>query len=328
MKIHYYHRNQKTGFSIYVVFRTIISEIGKCAYYTETYLPSRSAGLKDIILNGLAARKKQKNGYINHVTGDVHYLAYFLDSKRTIVTVHDIMYYNYLSGLKKTLWKWLYIVPLKRACYVTFISEFAKQQVLSEISIPEDKISVIPNPVSERFVFKPKEFNEDKPAILHIGTLERKNLLRTIMALGGLSCHLRIVGTITNDIKESLKEHNLEYSNVENLSDEEIVREYIDCDIVNFPSTFEGFGMPIIEGQATGRIVVTSNMSPMRDVAGDGAVLVDPYSVKSIRNAYISIIKDVSMRKSLIEKGQENVKLYKASVIAQRYSEIYKKIKL
>lgn len=328
MKIHYYHRNQKTGFSIYVVFKTIISEIEKYVYYTETYLPSCAAGLKDIVQNGLAARKKQKNGYINHVTGDVHYLAYFLDSKRTIVTVHDIMYYNYLSGLKKILWKWLYILPLRKARFVTFISEFAKQQVLSVISIPEDRIFVIPNPVSERFVFKPKEFNEDKPVILHIGTLERKNLLRTIMALKGLSCHLRIVGTITRDIKESLSKHNVEFSNVENLSDEEIVREYTDCDIVNFPSTFEGFGMPIIEGQATGRIVVTSDMSPMKDVAGNGAVLVDPYSVNSIRNAYISIIKDISMRKSLIEKGQENVKSYMTSVIAQRYLEVYNRVKL
>ena len=77
-----------------------------------------------------------------------------------------------------------------------------------------------------------------------------------------------------------------------NLTHEEIVSEDRKADIINFPSLFEGFGMPIIEGQATGRIVITSNLSPMKEVAGNGAILVDPYSVNEIRNAYLSVIQN------------------------------------
>lgn len=57
--------------------------------------------LKTLYKNGLFAFKQQKTNYINHISGDVHYLTYFLNPKKTIVTVHDIMYYSYLSGFKK-----------------------------------------------------------------------------------------------------------------------------------------------------------------------------------------------------------------------------------
>lgn len=330
MKVLYIYRHPDMGFSIGKVFKPIEEEMRKYAEVDSVYLPCSNYQPKSLWENIRAARKavNQKRYDIIHITGAEHYLIPFLPKDKLVVTVHDIMYYYYLSGLKKVLWKWLFIYPLKQACYITFISEFTMQQVLSVINLPKGRITVIPNPVSKGFVFKHKDFYESKPVVLHIGTLERKNLQHTIMALEGLRCHLRIVGTITKDIKERLKEHNLEYSSVENLSDEEIVKEYTDCDIVNFPSTFEGFGMPIIEGQATGRIVVTSDMSPMKDVAGGGAVLVNPYSIDSIRNAYKLIIKDGGMRKSLIENGLENVKQYKTSVIALKYLEIYNKNKL
>lgn len=324
MNINYYYRNSQAGFSIRAVFQTIVNEIGKNNTITETYLPSPHAHVKDIILNGIYAKKQQKNNYLNHITGEVHYLLYFLNPQKTIVTVHDIMYYSYLKGIKKKLWKILYINPLKRAAHITFISEFAKSQVLKEISLPTEKISVIPNPVDNSFTYTHKVFNASKPRILHIGTLERKNLVRTIQALKGISCHLRIIGKINDEITALLKQCEIEYSNSWNLTHEQIVQEYQQADIINFPSLYEGFGMPIIEGQASGRIVVTSNISPMKEIANDGAILVNPMDKNSLHEAYISIIKNKNLRESIIQKGLVNVQKYTDKTIQNQYLEIYK----
>src|SRR5690606_18923345 len=172
----------------------------------RVFLPHAGAGLKDILKNLLYIRKFKKTD-VYHISGDVHYLAYILPRAKTVITVHDIMYYSRLKGFKKMLWKQLYIVPLKRAAQLVFISEFAKQQVEKVISLDVGKTTVIPNALDGNYIYTPKAFNEQKPIILHIGTLERKNLCRTIQALQGISCHLRIVGKINIHIKELLEQY-------------------------------------------------------------------------------------------------------------------------
>jgi glycosyltransferase involved in cell wall biosynthesis len=326
MNIIFFYRNKKAGFSIGAVFDTIVAEIEKSNHVIRTFLPYSNASIPSILKNGRYAKDKERNDYINHITGDVHYLLWFLKGRKTIVTVHDIMYYHYLKGIKKKVWKLLYITPLKRAAHITFISEFAYKQVSEVIKLNEKKIHIIPNPVDSSFIYFPKEFNAKKPIILHIGTLERKNLERTIEALDGIDCHLRIIGELKEQTKNLLTEYKIDYSNVMNLTHEEIVTEYRKADIINFPSLFEGFGMPIIEGQATGRIVITSNLSPMKDVAGNGAILVDPYSVQDIKNAYLSVIQNKSIRENLIHEGLRNIENYKIGKVAQQYTELYKKL--
>lgn len=326
MNINFYYRNKKAGFSIAAVFDTIIAEVEKNNHVIRTFLPYPNANIPSILKNGWFARNAEKSNYINHITGDVHYLLWFLKREKTIVTVHDIMYYHYLKGIKKKVWKLLYITPLKRAAHVTFISDFAYKQVSEVINLDMNKVHIIPNPVDPSFTYSPKEFNTQKPIILHIGTLERKNLERTIEAIEGINCHLRIIGELKEQTQNLLKEHQIEYSNSMNLTHEEIVTEYRNADIINFPSLFEGFGMPIIEGQATGRIVITSNLSPMKEVAGCGAILVDPYSVKDIRNAYLSVIQNQEIRENLIREGLKNIENYKIKKVTQQYINLYKKL--
>ena len=208
-----------------------------------------------------------------------------------------------------------------------FISDFARDQVLNEIKLPKDKYSVIPNPVSTDFSFEFKKFNHKKPVILHInGSLERKNLGRTIEALSTITCHLRIIGKISKENKQLLAKFKMDFSQASNLSNEEVVKEYMNCDIVNFPSLFEGFGMPIVEGQAVGRVVITSNIAPMNQVAGEGAMLVDPTDVTSIKKAYLKIIDDDNFRNTLIKNGLENVKKFQLKAVSAMYVDVYREI--
>ena len=325
MKIHYFKPNG--GHSIKNVFIPIIREINKTNYVIETEMPSNYAGIKDIIQNGRSAKHQQRQGFINHITGADHFLLLFLDGKRTVVTVHDIMHYFDLHGIKKFIWKLLYIYPLKRAAKVVFISEFAKEQTLKEVHLKH--YCIIENPLLGGFQYKPKPFNHERPVIMHIGTVDRKNLSRSIMALKGINCHLRIIGEISDKNRKLLEENGIEYSNAVNISNEDVVKEYENCDIVNFPSTFEGFGMPIIEGQKVGRIVLTSNISPMVDVAADGAILVDPFDVNSIRSGYLKILNMTDEeQEKLIDRGQNNCERFDAKTIADKYMYVYKEIEL
>jgi glycosyltransferase involved in cell wall biosynthesis len=77
-----------------------------------------------------------------------------------------------------------------------------------------------------------------------------------------------------------------------------------------FASTFEGFGMPIIEAQHVGVPAITSNVSSMPEAAGDAALLVDPFSVESITEAMMRITSDPDLRQHLITRGYDNVRRF------------------
>ena len=183
-------------------------------------------------------------------------------------------------------------LPLRRLGAITVVSNETKRDLLKWVpSLDPERIHVIPVSVSALFTRVDKEFNSEKlERVLQVGTKENKNLLRLCEALEGLKCHLVIVGVLTNRQKTALAKHQIAYTNLIGLSDEELVREYQKTsDILAFASTLEGFGMPVVEAQIVGRPVVTSNRASMPEVAGDGAVLVDPYSVASIRDGFQKI---------------------------------------
>ena len=101
---------------------------------------------------------------------------------------------------------------------------------------------------------------------------------------------------------------------------------YENADVLLFCSLIEGFGMPILEAQSVGRVVITSNVSAMPEVAGDSAVLVGPLSINDIRAAIERVLADDDYRNTLIEKGLQNIKRFNAATVAQQYAALYEKI--
>ena len=79
---------------------------------------------------------------------------------------------------------------------------------------------------------------------------------------------------------------------------------------LTYVSYFEGFGIPIVEAFYAETPVITSNVTSMPEIAGDAALLVDPFSIKSISSAMLKIASDEQLQKELIKKGRERKKLF------------------
>ena len=284
-----------------------------------------------------------------HITGDVHYAILALPKDRTILTIHDLVFLHTYSGLRRALLKWIFLdLPVKKAKYITTISEKSKQEILDYTNCNPEKILVIPNPVDPIFAASTPStsstpstvltsLNLPQPpstslttstpsTLLFLGTKPNKNLELTIAALFGLDLHLRIIGELTRKQEEMLAKFKINYSVVFSISPEQLVEEYRNAKVILFPSTYEGFGLPVIEGFQAERPVITSNISPMKEVAGDAAVLVDPYSVASIREGVINLLSSHQRQMELVEAGKEKVANYQPGFIAGLYQELWRKL--
>jgi len=88
-------------------------------------------------------------------------------------------------------------------------------------------------------------------------------------------------------------------------------------------STYEGFGLPIVEANAVGRPVITSNVCSMPEVAGDAAFLVDPFDVEDIRRGVLLLINDSHLRRDLVRRGFLNVRRFSIESVATQYRSLY-----
>jgi len=321
-------RKRPESNSIEELFSGIKSEISRRYEIKTIQMPVYGAYPWKVIRNMLFAFKHRNN--IIHITGDVHYIGIIL-GKRSVLTIHDV--YSTISGSKfkrwylKMLWFWL---PAKSVKYITTISEFSKQELIKIIPFAAHKIRVVHNPYRKELT-KYNKWHVTKPIkypanILLIGTKSNKNLERVLPALQDLNVVVHIIGKLKKSQKRLLKLNELKYNSYFNISYEEVVKLYLKCDILCFPSLYEGFGMPIIEAQILGVPVITSNNGAMKEVAAESACLIDPYDEKAIRYAVIRIMEDVEYRDSLIAGGRQNISRFDPECIANQYIEIYKSL--
>lgn len=327
MKITYIFRTQSKQRSIERVFEPVINAMIEEGNDVQIEYAKSGGNLFMTLWKNIWYFRKISKHCLCHITGDVQYVACMMKPSNTILTIHDLvpLHNKNVPWYSKWLCYWLwYYIPLRRLKRVTCISEATRQDLLSFFPWVANKITVIPDSIDSSFKYSPKPFNLECPRILHIGTKPNKNLLRVIEALAGNRCHLRIIGKLNEEYVEALNTYHIDYSNEYGISDEQVIKEYQDCDIVSFPSLFEGFGMPIIEGQAIGRVVVTSNIEPMLSVAGEGAIIVNPYDVTSIRNGLFG--NTLEGLQSIVEKGLENASFYSGKRITNEYIKQYKKL--
>src|ERR1017187_5799201 len=312
-------------YSMERVFASVRSQLSEHVSCELVTCPWQSGGVIKRGLNCIHAFLHR--GHVNHITGEVHYLAFFLPPSRTVLTIHDCCGMSDPRAWKREWFRWFWReLPVLQSAVVTVISEATRDEVLKYSSCPPQKVRVIPDPVPVDFFASPEPFSTDRPTILQMGTAPHKNFERVVEAVRGMRCSLDIVGRVSAPQQRLLDVSGIPHSVSYRLTDGEIADKNRTCDLVTFVSTYEGFGMPIIEANAIGRPIVTSNIRPHCDVAGAAACLVNPYDVQAIRTGIQRVIDDAAYRDQLILAGFENAERYSSKRIAARYSAVYAEV--
>lgn len=326
MNVRYFFRHPLPDYhSMEELFDTIITHLPQSVDKSIFILPNLSRGLFKRIKNIWIAAFNQ--GEINHITGDVHYVTFLMRKSKTILTIHDVEVIKRNKGLKRAIlvFFWFYL-PALRVKYITVISEFTKKELLEIICVEPSKIIVVPDCVNVPVRQIQKPFNDTCPNILHVGTKPNKNLERLIKAIEGIPCKLSVLGRLTEKQILLLNTKKINYSNYFDLAYEKVIELYQNSDMLSFVSTYEGFGMPILEAQAVGIPALASRAASIPDVAGNGALLINPYSIQEIRAGILEIMNNNKLRENLIAKGKINVERFSIANIVNQYIDVYKKM--
>ncbi|MGX1308033.1 glycosyltransferase involved in cell wall biosynthesis [Amorphus suaedae] len=317
-----YRQRSPQAFSIEELFHAVAQELGSKAEIVEYEAGPRSQILAD------AMRLRRLDADVYHVTGDITYLALLLPRRKTVVTIHDIGNFLFgLSGFKRWIYKWVWMVlPIRHAAVATVVSGETRANIERHLGVPRGRLRVVDNCHRAMFRPVPRPFAEACPVVLQVGTQSYKNVPRLLEALSGLHVRLVLVGKLDAALQEAVQQSGLSVENHVGITNEALYDLYVGCDIVSFVSIGEGFGLPVIEGQAVGRPVITANIPPMSDVAGEGACLVDPLDVRSIRAGFERILADPDYRRDLVEAGHRNVARFSPERIASEYLALYREV--
>lgn len=363
MKICFIVRGLSKG-GVYRFIKNILFELNKIKKLEDTfYIVSNEEELKDRYKNIKTIYIKQKNklifDYISSYKAikknnfdvliypkNVIPLDHFLLKGKKINVIHDLAYFeknlNAYPFLDTVFMKTFIGISCKKSDKVLAVSNSTKKDIMKRFKIPESKIKVIYEGVESTFkviknknVLKEtlKKYNIQKPFLFYSGSVTpRKNLKRVVEAFKiiqkNFDLDLVITGGVNWKSKEEFKliNQNKRIKMLGHIPEKELVHLYNSAEIYLYPSLYEGFGLPILEAQACGCPVITSNITSMPEVAGRGALLINPYNADEIANAIRKIMTNKKFKKNLVQEGFKNVKNFSWKKCAKGVLEVCNEI--
>lgn len=280
---------------------------------------------------------------------DVFHAQYVLPpfvKTRTVLAIHDLAHEHFPEFFHpveafrmKTLVRW----SAKRASHIMTISEFSAADIARRFNLPRERITVAHMAASPDFHPRDKAQSQEHlarkfgitfPFILYVGRIQaRKNLPRLVEAYSrlrhqGLGAKLVMVGKRdwqSEQLLEKIKELGLEDCVIFPgfVPFDDLPLFYNAAEVFVFPSFFEGFGLPVVESMASGVPTITSFGSSLEEVAGDGALLIDPSDTGSITDALDKVLGDPGFRRDLAIRGLERSKQFTAGNLAEKALAVY-----
>ena len=242
--------------------------------------------------------------YVDHAI--IHYTNQFsgilkISGAKTIVNVQDSPYYVEGSSFIERQYLMRLYNSIKKQKYITTNTNHLKNELI-DFGF-EGEITTVYLPYSQKFRRLSMEKKEirmklglplDKKLVLSVSTdSPRKNLPMVRKVLDGLGDDFRLV-RVGTPLGNSITFGGID--------DETLNELYNACDVLLFPSLYEGFGLPIVEAFASGLPVVTSDIPTIREVAGDAAVLCDPHDVEDLKSG---LVRALSIADDLTRRGME-----------------------
>jgi glycosyltransferase involved in cell wall biosynthesis len=245
---------------------------------------------------------------------------------KTLLVIHDLNFEHYPEHLPWLIQKYYrYYTPrfARKATRIATVSEFSKHDIVKQYKIDPEKIDVVYNganslfrPLSDLEKEKTKEiFTNGKNYFLFIGAISPRKNLKNLLKGFELYRQNNITDTKLLVVGEKMwdgggldavfskMKFKDEVSFTGRLKPEELAEVIGSALALTYTSFFEGFGIPIIEAFNAGTPVITSNTTSMPEIAGDAALLADPFKPESIANAMKDITFNVRLRNKLVEKG-------------------------
>ncbi len=251
----------------------------------------------------------------------------------SVVTIHDLGYVHHPEAhppRDRRMLDWTTRWSTRVARRVIAISDATRRDLIQWYRVPEDKIDVIPHGVDGRFFAVTSEdirrvrqrLALPEHYVLAVGTIQpRKNLGRLAAAMrelaaAGLPHRLVIAGKrgwlasqVEREINQAGAADRVIFLGY--VPPEMLPGLYAGADALAFPSLYEGFGLPVLEAMAAGAPVVASNRSAIPEVAGDAAMLVDPFAPASIADGLIRVLTEPDLRGTLIARGKERAATFR-----------------
>jgi glycosyltransferase involved in cell wall biosynthesis len=285
---------------------------------------------------------------IVHDPWDIACFAIFDLHCKKVVTIHDIAP---LTGLNTTsrfnvvLHKRLLPRVIKRADIIITVSQFSKNEIVKYFGTEPDKIKVVYQGISEGFRIVPKteltpifaKYKLPPTFILYVGAIcKQKNIQLLLKAYSRIKKEISekvvIVGPQMyggdNNLFQLIRDLDLKEDVIFTgyVNDNELPLFYNAASIFVFPSLYEGFGLPPLESMACGTPVITSDRTSLPEVVGDAGLMVNPSDVDSMIRTIKMLLNDEDLRRKMIKRGLERIKMFQEQQSAQKTLEIYREL--
>jgi glycosyltransferase involved in cell wall biosynthesis len=268
---------------------------------------------------------------------------------RTVVTIHDLAHEHFpeffhpVEAMRmKKMVRW----TAKRADHILTVSEFSAADISRRFGVPREKITVAYQAAAPDFRPRDREHCQEhiariygirSPFLLYVGRIQaRKNLPRLVEAYArlrkqGTKATLVMVGKkdwqsdqVLTKIKDLGLESHTVFPGFVPFADLPLF--YNAAEVFVFPSIFEGFGLPVVESMASGVPTITSYGSSLEEVAGNGALLVDPLDTGAIADAIGKVLTDPQVQQQLAIQGLKRSTQFKPGMLEKKALEVYRSL--